>query len=168
MKNKKIIMYLAIIILILFISIIGYLIILNSNNEVFDEYTPAQEITDEQLRKTNILLYFYDDKSNKIIEEIRQIDAKILLENPEKKLIEFLISGSKNNNIIKLIPQNTQILNTEIKDGILYINFSKEFNDVNELSEEVKEKLKETILKTVTQLNEISEIKILIENKESL
>lgn len=166
MKNKKIIMYISIILLIIIISIVGYLLSYKNNEEIFSDYTPAQEITDEQLRKTNIVLYFYDEINDKIIEEIKQIDAKILLENPEKKLIEYLISGPQNNNINNLIPENTQIINIEIKKGILYINFSKEFIGINNLENKIKEKINETILKTVVQLNEINQIKILVEGGE--
>jgi len=166
MKNKKIIMYVAIIILILFIVGIGFLMINNNdnnNNNIIQEYTPAQEITDEQLRKTNIMLYFYDSINQKLVAEIRQIDSKELLENPEKKLIEYLIEGPKESELLKLIPEGTELINLELYNDILFINFSKEFI----LNENIdKNIIIESILKTVTQLNEINEIKILIEGKE--
>ena len=63
MKNKKILMYIIIIVLILFILAMGFLVINNhkkDKNNVIEEYTPEQEITDEQLRQTNVTLYFYD------------------------------------------------------------------------------------------------------------
>lgn len=162
MKNKKIIMYVIIIILILFIIGIGFLII-NNNNEIIDEFTPVEEITDTQLRKTNILLYFYNNNFKEIATEIRQIDSKKLLENPEKKLIEYLIQGPNDNTLVRLIPDNTKLINLEINNGILFINFSKEFMQ-NQIIE--KSIIEESILKTVIQLNEINGIKILIEGEE--
>ncbi len=118
MKNKKIIMYSGIIILILFIVGIGILVINNHKKEeniIIEEYTPQEEITDEQLRQTNVTLYFYDDSINDLATEIIKIDSKKLLEKPEKQLIEFLIEGPKDENLTKLIPENTKLLNTEIK-----------------------------------------------------
>ena len=164
MKNKKIIMYVAIIILILFIVGIGFLMITNNdNNNTIQEYTPAQEITDEQLRKTNIMLYFYDSITQKLVTEIRQIDSKELLENPEKKLIEYLIEGPIESELVKLIPEGTELINVELYNDILFINFSKEFI----LNENINRNIIiESILKTVTQLNEINEVKILIEGNE--
>jgi len=164
MKNKKIIMYSAIILLILFVVGIGFLMINNNkNNNIIQEFTPAQEITDEQLRKTNIMLYFYDSTNQKLVAEIRQIDSKELLENPEKKLIEYLIEGPKEGELLKLIPEGTELINLELNNDILFINFSEEFN-LNENIE--KNIIIESILKTVTQLNEVNEIKILIEGEE--
>lgn len=169
MKNKKIIMYSGIIILILFIVGIGILVINNHKKEeniIIEEYTPQEEITDEQLRQTNITLYFYDDSIKDLATEIIKIDSKKLLEKPEKQLIEFLIEGPKDENLTKLIPENTKLLNTEIKKDILYIDFSEEFIDVDAGMEQEK-LIIDSILKTVSQLTEINGIKILINGQEN-
>lgn len=169
MKNKKIIMYSGIIILILFIVGIGILVINNHKKEeniIIEEYTPQEEITDEQLRQTNVTLYFYDDSINDLATEIIKIDSKKLLEKPEKQLIEFLIEGPKDENLTKLIPENTKLLNTEIKKDILYIDFSEEFIDVDAGMEQEK-LIIDSILKTVSQLTEINGIKILINGQEN-
>lgn len=169
MKNKKIIMYSGIIILILFIVGIGILVINNHKKEeniIIEEYTPQEEITDEQLRQTNVTLYFYDDSINYLATEIIKIDSKKLLEKPEKQLIEFLIEGPKDENLTKLIPENTKLLNTEIKKDILYIDFSEEFIDVDAGMEQEK-LIIDSILKTVSQLTEINGIKILINGQEN-
>ena len=169
MKNKKIIMYSGIIILILFIVGIGILVINNHKKEeniIIEEYTPQEEITDEQLRQTNVTLYFYDDSINDLATEIIKIDSKKLLEKPEKQLIEFLIEGPKDENLTKLIPENTKLLNTEIKKDILYVDFSEEFIDVDAGMEQEK-LIIDSILKTVSQLTEINGIKILINGQEN-
>lgn len=169
MKNKKIIMYTSIILLILFISGLGYLLINDKQekNEIIGEYTPVEEITDEQMRQTNVILYFYDSNTGELATEIRKIDAKTLLENPEKKLIEFLIQGPKNNNLLKLIPEGTELINVEINKGILFINFSEKFIEGQSLGLEQENRIMESILKTVSQLNEINGIKILINGEEN-
>lgn len=169
MKNKKILMYSGIILLILFILVMGILVIKNHKKEekqIIEEYTPQEEITDEQLRETNITLYFYDDSIKDIATEIRQIDSKQLLEKPEKQLIEFLIEGPTDEILTKLIPDNTKLLNTEIKKDILYIDFSEEFINGN-LGMEQEKLIIDSILKTVSQLTEINGIKILINGQEN-
>ena len=81
-----------------------------------------------------------------------------------EQLIEYLIAGPENNNLKKLIPENTKIINIELIKDNLCINFSKEFN--TDLNKENIELIKKSILKTVSQLNEINSIKVLIENEE--
>lgn len=168
MKNKKLIMYVIIIGLILFILGIGFLVINNHKKEKSNikEYIPEQEISDEQLRQTNIILYFYDSSTENLGTEIRQIDSKILLENPAKILIEFLIEGPQDKNLVRLIPENTKLINIELIKGILNINFSEEFINEPNLGKEKEEKIIKSILKTVTQLNEVKGIKILINGEE--
>ena len=157
MKIKKFTMFIIIIFLLVFILWIGLILIKNhknSKNNIIKEYTPEQEISEEQLRTTNIVLYFYDEEAKDLGTEIRQIDSKKLLNNPEKQLIEYLIAG----------PENTKIINIELIKDNLCINFSKEFN--TDLNKENIELIKKSILKTVSQLNEINSIKELIENEE--
>ena len=164
MKIKKFTMFIIIIFLLVFIGLILIKNHKNSKNNIIQEYTPEQEISEEQLRTTNIVLYFYDEEAKDLGTEIRQIDSKKLLNNPEKQLIEYLIAGPENNNLKKLIPENTKIINIELIKDNLCINFSKEFN--TDLNKENIELIKKSILKTVSQLNEINSIKVLIENEE--
>lgn len=170
MKNSKVFMYVGIILLMIFILWVGFLIIKNyKNNEqkLIGEYTPEAEITDEQLRETNIILYFYTQNSEELTTEIRKIDSKELLKNPEKKLIEFLIEGPQEEELTNLIPTGTKIISIEKTKENLIINFSEEFMNVQSLGKEKEEKLIESIFKTVSQLNEINRIKILINGKEN-
>ena len=58
MKNKKIVMYISIVVILLIILGLGYLVYINitgekENNQI-KEYIPQEEITEEQLRMTNI------------------------------------------------------------------------------------------------------------------
>lgn len=170
MKKRKLLMYCIVILIILFILCIGFLIINNrkkQKNEKISEYIPEKEITEEQLRSTNITLYFYSSEEKIVKPEIRKIDVKELLENPEKKLIEYLILGPKDKNLEKLIPEGTKVINVEKIKDILIINFSKEFIENQELGKEKEKNIIESILKTVCQLNEINGIKILIEGDEN-
>ena len=83
MNNKKIIMYICIILIIIILTSVGYYIFNNiKNKKQIIEYIPEQEITEEQLRKTVITLYFLNPDTNKLVAEARQIDSKELINFP--------------------------------------------------------------------------------------
>lgn len=171
MKNKKIGMYVVIVIIILIVLGLGYLVYINLTgekeiNEIM-EYTPEEEITDEQIRMTNIELFFLDKENNIVEKEIRSIDAKKLLEEPAKLIIEELLKGPDNKNLFRLIPENTKINSAKIEKGILYLDFSEEFINQN-IGEEKEHLLLESIKKSMEQLLEINSIKILINNQEDM
>ena len=172
MNNKKIIMYVSIILILIILASIGYLIINkiknNKNNKINNlEYIPEEEISDEQFRQTLITLYFLNNKQNNIQSEIRKIDSKILINNPYDILINLLIEGPNDENLLKLIPDNTNLISTELKGNILYINFSKEFINNQNLGKEKEELILKSIVNTVTELNEIDGVVILIEGEEN-
>lgn len=164
MINKKILMYSSILLFVLIIGIFGFAFS-NNKKEQVTEYIPQEEITNEQMRQTVINLYFYDDSTQKIVPEIRKIDAKELLNDPYKKIINLLLEGPENNKLSRLILEDTKLNKVELKDGILHIDFSEKFIDENVQKEDL---IINSILKTVNQFNEISSIKILINGEENL
>ena len=153
MKNK----IPVIILLIIIFLFVGWFAIKNhKNNKKINEYIPEEEISTKQLRMTNISLFFLNEENGEIGEEIRQIDSKELLNNPEEKLINYLIEGPKNEKLKKIIPENIKLINIEKNNGILLIEFSENISNL-----ENYEKIKKAIIQTVSQLNEINNIKII-------
>lgn len=169
MKNKKISMYITIIIIILIVLGLGYLVYININgeeeNNQIKEFIPAEEITDEQLRKTNIELYYINKESNVLEKTIKQIDAKELIENPSRRILEELLKEINSENKVNIIPEGTKINNAYIEKGVLYIDFSEEFIKVEDTERE--KLIVEVLKKTMSQLMEVKSIKILINNEEN-
>ena len=169
MKKKEGI--LVVVILLLLVIGIGIFLFYNNskskneNNEIKNEYTPQEEVTEEQLQNTIISLYFINKETKEINPEARTIKVNSLIENPYKYLIEQLIEGPKNEKLEKGIPENTKL--NKLKGDILYIDFSKEFIENAKKGQKNEEKIIETIVKTVTELNEVNYIKILIDGKEN-
>ena len=170
MNNKKIIMFISIILIVIILGGVGYIIInkINNKNKINNiEYIPEEEISEEQLRQTIIYLYFLNNEKNNIKSEIKKIDSKLLMNNPYNILINFLIDGPTDENLIKIIPENTKLLGSELKGNILYINFSKEFIENQNLGKEYEELIVKSIVNTVTELNEVDGVVILIEGEEN-
>lgn len=159
------------IILIILISILilgGWIYIINKNKEkeTISEYKPQEEISDEQLRQSIVSLYFKNKSSDELMPEGRLIDVKLLLNEPYKTLMQFLIDGPKNEKLEKLIPDGTVINKIELKKDILYIDLSKEFIEKHEGGENRESATIYSIVNTMTQLTEVNGIKILIDGKE--
>ena len=83
-------------------------------------------------------------------------------------LIETLTIGGKKSDIIpsgftQLLPKNTKILDLNLKDGLLTINFSKEFNNI---TLDLEEKLIESLTYTLTSINGINKIVIYVDGNK--
>ena len=123
--NKKKIAIIAIIILILGIGVWLIFDFKGDNPNKIVEYLPEEEISDTQLRQTIVSLYFQSKNTDELVSEGRLIDAKLLLNEPYKTLLELLMEGPRNEKLEKLIPDGTVVNKVELKKDILYIDFSK-------------------------------------------
>ena len=170
MKLKKILLYVGIILGVALVIYLGWLVMVNKNSEKNEvqEIIPEEEISNVQLRQTIITLYFMEKQTGELQPEARQIDARLLLENPYQVLINMLIEGPKNEQLMGLFPDGTKVNNVEIKEGIVYIDFSKEFINEQKLGEEQEKKIINSILKTLLELSEVNGIKILVDGEENM
>ena len=167
MDLKRVIIVIISIIIIAIIIFGVYFFIKEKNiqKEEITEYTPEEEISDNQMRQTMISLYFKSD--NVLIPEARLIDVKELINNPYEKVLNMLIEGPKNEKLERTIPEGTKINKIEKEADTLIIDFSKEFIE-NHKGDEMQEKLTiNSIVNTVTELKEINSVVILIDGKEN-
>ena len=163
MINKKIIILTIFTILII---IATFLIINNNKNRKEIEYVPQEEISTKQERNTIISLYFKNKETNELMPEARIIDAKDLLNNPYITIIELLIKGPQNDKLESLISENTKINSAVLKGNVLYVDFSKEFLN-NKSGIEEESKVIYSIVNSLTELNEVSYVRILIDGEEN-
>ncbi len=168
MKRKKLIILFIIIFIIIVLG--GYFIMkyLKQNNaeNTIQEYTPEEEISDEQLRQTIVTLYFLNKESGEISTEARLIDASKLISNPYKEIVELLIQGPKNEKLEKLIPDGVKINNATIKNNCVTLDMSNEFLNYDK-DDKLKDKIINSIVNTLTELTEVNSIKFTIEGKEN-
>ncbi len=167
MKRKKLILIIAIIIIL---GIIIFAVVKNNtqeeeNQQELAEYTPEEEITDEQLRETIVTLFFLDEESQSLKSEGKLVDSSVLLQNPYKQIVQYLIDGPTSENLKKVFPENTRIIEASIEKNCVTLNFSKEL--LNFESDEQKYNIINSILNSLTQLTEVNSIKFLIDGKTS-
>ena len=169
MKNKKII----IIFLSLFIIILigGYFAIKyakeKNEEEKVEEYTPQEEISEDQLRQTIVSLYFLEKETKELTPEARLVDIKEIINNPYEKIVNLLIEGPKNDKNERVIPENTKLLKSYMEQDCLILDFSSEILNYNKEDEKAKDNIKNSLLKSLTQLTEVNSIKILVNEQET-
>ena len=99
--------------------------------------------------------------------EPRLIDVKLLIDKPYETLINLLIEGPKNPSLNSVIPNDTKLNKVELKNDILYVDFSKEFIENHEGGLEKEKNIIYSIVNTLTELTEVNGVKILIDNEEN-
>lgn len=167
-KNKKgFLIFLILLILIIVGGYYGIKYLKNKEKNQIEEYTPEQEITEEQSRQTLVSLYFIDKETGEIYPEARLIDIKDIINLPYEKLVTLLIEGPKNEKLRSIIPQNTQILKTYTEGDCLIIDFSSEILQYNKEEKNEKENMIKTIVNTMTELTEINKVKFLINGNQN-
>ena len=124
---------------------------------------------------TNNIEYIYDntkeviytlDKNNYIARTTIK-GCNCNTEEKIKNIIETIeIEGKNSNNIPNgfraILPEGTEVLNIDLKDKVLTINFSKELLDIKE---EYEEKMIESLIYTLTSIEGIDKIIIKVEGK---
>lgn len=114
-------------------------------------------------RKDNINIYLIDENDFVSMTEIES-DSKDTKDKIED-ILEALIIGSDGNlpkGFDAIIPKNTKVLDYELKDGLLKVNFSKEFLDVNEDNEE---QMIEAIVFSLTSIDDVLKIMIFVDGE---
>ena len=127
------------------------------------EMTTSSTTTYSEGEKTTIYLL---NKNNyvsraEVITKNKELISKI------EELITFLTIGSKNNIYIPsifepVIPSNTKVLSLDFQNGLLKINFSKEFLN---MPAKYEKKIIESLVYTFTDFEEINQLIIFVENQ---
>ena len=171
MKNKNIIIIFSVLFVILIVG--AYFLITYLRKEsteeqpIVEEYTPEEEISEDQLRQTIVSLYFPNKETKKLEPEARLVDIKEILNSPYERIVNLLIEGPKDEKQEKIIPDNTKLLNSSLEGDCLTLDFSSDFLNYDKTDEKAKENLINSLVNTLTQLTEVNSIRILIDESEN-
>lgn len=172
MNKKKILITFAIALIIILVGLAIFYFMNKSNsdnsfNQITD-YIPQEEMSDDEMRKTIVSLYFKNIETNSLVPESVCIDVKELTENPYKKLLDLLLSGPSSEKLECPLPENTRINNAYLNGDTVYVDFSSEFTDNAPSGVEEESLIVYSVVNTLTELNEVNNVKILINGEENL
>ena len=168
MKGDKLIFIFLIMVVVIAIAGyygINYLKGKQVNSEI-EEYIPEEEITDEQMRKTMVNLYFYNNETGELETEVRLVDAVELIDNPYAKLVQMLIDGPKSDKLKSLMPENVEVIKTQLDGGCVTVDMSIEILNYTE-DKDLKNKMINSIVNTLTELTEVDSVRFLVNGQEN-
>ncbi|MFA5602476.1 MAG: GerMN domain-containing protein [Bacilli bacterium] len=120
------------------------------NNEV-DKHEIYLLDKDSYVARTKIVL---SDHSENIVKKAKELLEVLIISGKGEKTIP--------NGFRAILPVDVEILNIEIDDNIMIVDFSKELLDINK---EYEETMIEAIIYTLTSIDGIEGVKILINGK---
>lgn len=165
MKRRKLIAIITFLLILMLAFFVYKNISIEKKKDEYQDYTPQEEISEEQSRQTKVTLYFENIDTGELETEIKVMDANILINNPEEELINLLIKGPQSSNLKKLIPEGTVLHDIKIEKSCAIINVSNEF--LNYENEENKLKIINSIVNTLTNLKEVKSIKFLVNGEQN-
>lgn len=160
MLKKMILKKILVTMLTLIIFLLIYLMPSNESNKVM-EVKQNLEYTYDTYIET---IYLLDNTDYVARTHIKGINSSSKT-NIATDLLEGLIVEGKKSNIIPngfkaIIPSGTKVLDVKLEDKVLTVNFSRELLEINAKYEE---KMLEAIIYTLTSIDGIDKVKILVE-----
>lgn len=128
-----------------------------------------------EFAETNLEYVYPNDLETVYLLDSNDYVARVLISasndsiiNKATSLIDALTIGGKKENVIpngfrSIIPSGTKVIDIELEDGVLVINFSK---DILDIDKKYEDKMIESLTYTLTSINGIDSIKLLVDGKE--
>lgn len=150
------------------IIIIIFIAIIISGCQTYDDMSNSDSkspiISPHPLENNFDAILYYSDKYNeKLVMKNKKI--KDITKNIELEILEELIGGLNGKNINNLIPKETKIRSIDIENQIAYINLSSDIIKEN-LSPSEEVLLTYSIVNTITELDSIKSVQLLIDGEK--
>lgn len=128
-----------------------------------------------EFAETNLKYVYPNDLETVYLLDSNDYVARVLISasndsiiSKATSLIDALTIGGKKENVIpngfrSIIPSGTKVIDIELEDGVLIINFSK---DILDIDKKYEDKMIESLTYTLTSINGIDSIKLLVDGKE--
>jgi germination protein M len=123
----------------------------------------TQTETEPEKQSVKVKLYFADAHNEDFLIEERQI-AYVTGEEKYRLTLEELLKGSDNQAARNNIPENTQVYGIIKQKSFLIVNLSQDFNQFGGSMAEILGV--GALVNTMTQFEEITRVKILVEGEE--
>ena len=164
-KLRIIFLIVSIIFIIIFLTCILLKRKNNSKNEVEEfhniEVQPEEEVPETSNYETNIKLFLIDPTSGILTGEDVVLDARELVDNPYKYIINLLINPPDSLKVESAIPKGTKINNCVMNKGVLTVDLSNDFLNSSGTNSIY------SIVNTMSQFNEIDSVIFRINGEEN-
>lgn len=162
MLKRKVLQKIMVTTIALFALLLIYVIPSRQVNEILN-VEETLEYVDEQVTSEIFLI----DHNDYVARTLVAVNEENNIETKVREIISILTIGSGGENKVPngfkaIIPEGTKIISLLYQDGLLKINFSKDLLDVKK---EDEEKLVESIVYSLTSIEEIKNIIIYVEDE---
>ena len=142
--------------------------LINSDKIAYGALGSDDIISDaSQAKNTRVISLYFPTKFGNALQAEKRTVTQNDKEPIEKIAISELMKGSYSlNDGQKLIPAEAKLISTEIKDGVCFVNFSKEFVDKRTAGSSAELLTIYSIVNTLTELDNIDKVQFLIEGKK--
>lgn len=113
----------------------------------------------------NITLYFGDENGENLVAEVRRIKVP-KGEVMEKLVVSELIKGPEKGKNTATIPEGTKIISVETKDGVCFVNLSKEFVDRHPGGTSAENLTIYSVVNSLAELGNILKVQFLIDGEK--
>lgn len=111
-----------------------------------------------------ITLYFSDENGENLTSEVRKITVP-KGEVMEKLVVNELLDGPKNSKNLQVIPSGTKIISVETKEGVCFVNLSKEFITKHPGGTTAEIMTVYSIVNSLTELANVNKVQFLIDGE---
>ena len=115
---------------------------------------------------TGVRLYFANTEKSELVMEYRKINI-VDTKPVEQYVVSELIKGPKIKGNERLLASDTKVLSVETTDRICYVNFKEGFLEKNAASSGGSELVVNSIVKSLTGLNNVDSVQFLIDGKKA-
>jgi len=127
-------------------------------------------INPEPVTTEIVKLYFANEDATDLVVEEREIEFNPNQSNPNsskaKYIMEQLIVGPKDSKFSATVPSQTKIKDIKIREGICYVDLSKEFVEQHQGGTMGEWLTIESIVNSLTEISEIKKVQFLIEGEK--
>ncbi len=129
-----------------------------------DDIVNASDPSKSATQKT-ITLYYPNQTADALLSEERtlQFDGGKI---NEATVLSELIKGTANPDAVNVIPSSTKVLSCETKEGVCYVNLSKDFIDKKPQGSTAETMVINSIVYTLTEFEDVVRVMFLIEGEK--
>ena len=131
--------------------------LISENDLIFSE--------NENTTQRYVTLYFADEMGEKLTPIRRR--APLVDNSMEKTILKELISGPGAEKCYATIPSGVEVLSVETKEGICFVNFSKEFANNIGGGSSASTMAIYSVVNSLTELDEIEKVQFLVDGEKT-